>query len=80
MGISTSARVILLTSYDQPENVRADVLIPISVQTERNGHYTNFQGTITAFEQCFPKHAPIADAASLFEVLYSSTSRVAGTK
>jgi len=79
-AIPSSARVILLTSYDQPENVRADVLIPISVQTERNGHYTNFQGTITAFEQCFPKHAPIADAASLFEVLYSSTSRVAGTK
>ncbi|MBC8089157.1 MAG: NADH-quinone oxidoreductase, partial [Phycisphaerae bacterium] len=79
-AVPANARVILLTSYDQPENSRADVLIPISVQTERNGHYTNFEGTITAFAQCFPKHAQITDAASLFEVLYPSTTHAAGAK
>ena len=25
--------------------------------TERSGHYTNFQGVVSAFEACFAKHA-----------------------
>jgi NADH-quinone oxidoreductase subunit G len=32
----------------KPENDRPDVFIPISVQTERNGHYTNFAGVAAA--------------------------------
>jgi NADH-quinone oxidoreductase subunit G len=67
--IPTSARIIYLNSYLQPENGQAHVFIPISVQTERSGHYTNFQGVVSAFDACFPKKASIADAESLFAAL-----------
>ena len=73
-SIPKSARVIMLNSYDQPANDRADVLIPISTQTERDGHYTNFAGVITGFEKCFPKNPAIADAQFLFEAIFSANS------
>ena len=57
------ARTIFLNAYAQPENARADVFIPISIQTERTGHYTNFEGVVSAFEPCFPKPPAVADAA-----------------
>jgi hypothetical protein len=38
------ARVVRLDAWLHPENARADVFLPISVQTERSGHYTNFAG------------------------------------
>jgi NADH-quinone oxidoreductase subunit G len=63
------ARVIFLNSYLQPENGHADVFIPISITTERAGHYTNFQGTVSAFEPCFAKAAGVADAATVFEAI-----------
>lgn len=72
----TSARVILLNSYLQAGNERADVLIPISVQTERDGHYTNFQGVVTAFRQCFPKPPNVADAELLFEAIFSASAHL----
>ena len=43
----------------------------ISIQTERRGHYTNFQGVVSAFEPCFPKKASVADAETLFAALAS---------
>ena len=49
------AKLIFLNSYLAPENGHADVFIPISVQTERAGHYTNFQGVVSPFEPCFAK-------------------------
>jgi NADH-quinone oxidoreductase subunit G len=64
--------VVLLTSYDLPGNERADVLLPISVHTERNGHYTNFEGTVTGFEACVPKHTTVADAQPLFEAIFAA--------
>jgi NADH-quinone oxidoreductase subunit G len=64
--VPKGARVIFLNAYASPENAAADVFIPVSVQTERRGHYTNFQGVVSAFEPCFPKKASVADAASLF--------------
>lgn len=79
-AIPSSARVVLLTSYQLPENTRADVLIPISVQTERNGHYTNFQGVVTGFEQCFVKKASVADAQPLFESIFAASSHMAGAR
>ena len=79
-AIPSTARVVLLTSYLLPENARADVLIPISVQTERNGHYTNFQGVVTGFERCFPKAKSVADAQELFEAIFSATSPLAGAR
>ena len=63
------ARVIYLNSWLQPENGHADVFLPISVQTERSGHYTNFQGVVSAFEPCFAKKDGVADAEALFAAL-----------
>jgi NADH-quinone oxidoreductase subunit G len=60
------ARTVLLNAYRHPEHAQADVFIPVSVQTERRGHYTNFQGVVSAFEPCFPKKASVADAEALF--------------
>ena len=47
----------------------ADVFLPISVQTERSGHYTNFAGVVSRFEACFEKPAGVADAEALFAAL-----------
>ena len=55
--IPAGAKIIFLNAYLQPENGHADVFIPISIQTERRGHYTNFEGVVSAFEPCFPKPA-----------------------
>lgn len=69
-----NARVILLSSYAHDENAGADVFIPISVQTERNGHYTNFEGVVSGFEQCFRKASGVVHAEALFEAIYAVMS------
>jgi NADH-quinone oxidoreductase subunit G len=71
--LPAGARIIYLNSWLQPENGHADVFIPISVMTERSGHYTNFQGVVSAFEACFAKKAGVADAETLFARMGSST-------
>jgi NADH-quinone oxidoreductase subunit G len=63
------ARIIYLNSWLQPENGHADVFLPISVMTERRGHYTNFEGVLGAFEPCFDKPAGVVDAEALFAAL-----------
>jgi NADH-quinone oxidoreductase subunit G len=63
------AKVIFLNAWLAPENGHADVFFPISVQTERAGHYTNFEGVVSAFEACFPKPLSVADAEVLFVAL-----------
>jgi NADH-quinone oxidoreductase subunit G len=63
------ARTILLGSFEHAQNGHADVFIPVSIQTERRGHYTNFEGTISAFSPCFEKPAGIVDAETLFAML-----------
>jgi NADH-quinone oxidoreductase subunit G len=63
------ARIIFLNSYLQPENGHADVFLPVSIQTERHGHYTNFQGTVSAFEPCFTKQPGVLHAEDLFRAL-----------
>jgi NADH-quinone oxidoreductase subunit G len=68
------AKIIFLNAYLQPENGHADVFIPISIQTERRGHYTNFQGVVSAFEPCFPKKASVADAETLFAAIAATES------
>ncbi len=60
------AKVIFLGSYLAPENGHADVFIPISIQTERRGHYTNADGVVSEFLPCFAKAATVSDAATLF--------------
>ena len=68
-NVPKSAKIIVLNSYANLLNHSASVFIPISVQTERDGRYTNFEGTVTPFKRCFPKHTHVADAAALFESL-----------
>jgi NADH-quinone oxidoreductase subunit G len=67
--IPAQARVIFLNSYLAPENGHADVFLPISIQTERHGHYTNFEGTVSPFEPCFDKPPSVSDAEALFKAL-----------
>jgi NADH-quinone oxidoreductase subunit G len=68
-NIPARAKIIFLNAYLAPENGHADVFIPISIQTERGGHYTNFAGVVSGFEPCFPKKATVTDAEALFKAL-----------
>ena len=67
---------LYLNAWLQPENGHADVFVPISVQTERNGHYTNFEGTVSEFRACFAKKAGVAHAEEVFAAL-ATRERVA---
>jgi NADH-quinone oxidoreductase subunit G len=67
--IPRGAKTVFLNAYLQAENGHADVFIPISIQTERRGHYTNFEGVVSAFEPCFVKRTSVADAEDLFAQL-----------
>ena len=67
--VPSGATVIRLDSYAHAANAAADVFIPISVQTERSGHYTNFNGVVTPFEACFPVKPSIVHAEALFAAL-----------
>ncbi|AGA33612.1 NADH-ubiquinone oxidoreductase chain G [Thioalkalivibrio nitratireducens DSM 14787] len=63
------AKIVLLGSWLAPENGYADVFIPLSIQTERRGHYTNFQGVVSAFEPCCWRPDGVIDAETLFPLL-----------
>ncbi len=67
--LPAKAKIIFLNAYLQPENGHADVFIPVSIQTERAGHYTNFAGVVSGFERCFAKKPTVADAQNLFAAL-----------
>jgi len=67
--LPAKTKIIFLNAWLQPENGHADVFFPISVQTERSGHYTNFQGTVSAFEPCFAKKPGVVDAEAVFAAL-----------
>jgi NADH-quinone oxidoreductase subunit G len=70
--LPAGAKIVFLGSWLAPENGYADVFLPVSVQTERRGHYTNFEGVVNAFEPCFAKDAGVADAEALFAELAES--------
>jgi NADH-quinone oxidoreductase subunit G len=67
--IPPRAKVIFLGSYLAPENGHADVFLPVSIQTERAGHYTNFAGVVSRFEPCFAKGESVLDAEAAFKAL-----------
>ena len=71
--IPPGAKIVYLNAWLQPENGHADVFIPTSIQTERDGHYTNFAGVTSAFSKCFPKPAGVADAQAVFTALAGAT-------
>jgi NADH-quinone oxidoreductase subunit G len=75
--LPAGAKSIFLNAYLQPENGHADVFFPTSIQTERAGHYTNFAGTVSAFEACFPKAPGVVDAATVFAALAAVTAEQA---
>ena len=58
-----------LGSYASADAAAARIFIPISIQTERDGHYTNFEGIVSAFARCFPSAPSVADAEALFALL-----------
>ena len=68
-ALPPGARIVHLDAWRHPAEARADVFLPISVQTERSGHYTNFAGVVSRFEACFDKPATVAHAEALFAAL-----------
>jgi len=67
--VPVRAKLIVLDAYPRPEHARADVFIPLSIQTERSGHYTNFQGVVSAFAACFAKPSSVVDAEAVFAAI-----------
>ncbi len=67
--LPAGAKILRLDAWLHADNARADVFLPISVQTERGGHYTNFAGVVSRFVACFARPAGIADAGALFAAL-----------
>ena len=67
--LPVGAKAIRLDSWQHADNAAADVFLPISMQTERHGHYTNFAGVVSRFEACFAKPAGVADAETLFAAM-----------
>jgi NADH-quinone oxidoreductase subunit G len=71
--IPAGAKIIFLGSYLAPENGHADVFLPVSIQTEHNGSYTNFEGVVSRFEACFPPPPGVGDAGQAFAALAGDT-------
>jgi NADH-quinone oxidoreductase subunit G len=67
------AKIVSLNSYLAPENGHADVFIPISIQPERSGTYTNGDGEVRSFAACVPKAPAVQDAARVFAALARAT-------
>ena len=75
--IPPTAKTIRLDGYASADHVRADVFIPVSIQTERRGHYTNFEGVVSAFSPCVAAAPSVADAEALFAALVPVAQAVA---
>jgi NADH-quinone oxidoreductase subunit G len=69
VDIPANAAVVRLGSYACEAEARADVFLPISIQTERSGHYTNINGTVTPFSACFAPKGHVMHAADVFPAL-----------
>jgi len=67
--IPRQAKIIFVNAWLQPENGYADVFFAASIQTERDGHYTNCEGVVSAFTACFAKGEAVVDAGMLFAAL-----------
>jgi NADH-quinone oxidoreductase subunit G len=68
-ALPAGVRTVVLDAWTKPWHASADVFIPVSLQTERAGHYTNFQGKANAFQPCFAKHPAVAHAEDVFAAL-----------
>ncbi len=65
-ALPRGAKVIFLNGYLAPENGYADVFVPVSIQTERAGYYTNCAGVASRFERLFAKPPNVAHAEEFF--------------
>ena len=63
------AAVIFLNAFLRPENGFADAFLPVSLQTERSGSYTNCTGVVSTFQPCFEKPPGVVDAESVFAAM-----------
>jgi NADH-quinone oxidoreductase subunit G len=75
-AVPRGARSILLNAFLAPENGHADVFFPLTLQTERAGHYTNFEGVVSGFEPMRTPAPGAIDAEALFAMI-AATSPVA---
>jgi NADH-quinone oxidoreductase subunit G len=76
-NLPRGVKVVLLGSYLAPENGHAEVFIPVSIQTERAGHYTNFAGVVSRFEPIVRKKDGVAHAEQLFAQLAATAEAIA---
>ncbi len=67
--LTMRARTIFLGAFADSGHAGADAFIPLSIQTERPGHFTNFLGVTSGFEACFPPPPGVAHAEALFAQL-----------
>jgi NADH-quinone oxidoreductase subunit G len=75
--IPATAAVVRLGSYAGTDATSARVFVPISVQTERAGRYTNFEGTVSAFARCFAAPPGVVDAEALFQMIAMHAKAIA---
>jgi NADH-quinone oxidoreductase subunit G len=68
-AVPAGARIVFLNAFLAPENGHADVFLPVSIQTERDGSYTNFAGVTSRFRRCFAPPAGAWHAQDLFPAL-----------
>jgi len=66
-----ATRWIHLTPFGTPSERPAAVVLPVSNTYERQGTFTNFEGTLNAFEPLFEKPAHVQHAADVFRSLAS---------
>jgi NADH-quinone oxidoreductase subunit G len=63
------AHTIYLAGWQAADHASAEVVIPIAIQTERAGTFTNFEGAARAFEACFAPMPGTQPAERVFEAL-----------
>jgi len=79
--VPPGTKVIRLASYATAESAGADVVIPVSIQTERDGHYTNFAGVVSGFRAAFKPVQGVWHAADVFVAMgaaFTQTDTSAG--
>jgi NADH-quinone oxidoreductase subunit G len=67
--LPSGARTIRLESFAHADLAAADVFLPISVMTERSGHFTNQAGVVSPFTAAFAPNPSVAHADALFAQL-----------
>jgi NADH-quinone oxidoreductase subunit G len=67
--LPSAAKVIRCDAYAHEANHRADVFLPLSLHTERDGHFTNHAGVVSAFAKCFDAAPSVQHAEGLFAAL-----------